>query len=204
MKIKYITRPVFFFTLFFILNMLSGCNRIVNSPPEFPYILMLSIDEVPFGWNRLGGIFPDEPGALISHATSFSPYKNPPYWINISHTITVYPDLDTATTAYTNWEQRYYTEVWQAVQDTNFHPVDSEDIFRFEYWDVQIDEASVRSYTYLQQHGNLIILILANVDNQKLTFAQFEEILSELDAKLQNYQLPASPISFVRSATLAE
>ncbi len=188
MKIKSITLPLFFFTLIYNLNMLSGCSIAINSPPEFPYNLMLSIDEVPFGWNRLGGNFPVEPGAIISHATSFSPYEKPPFGINISHTITIYPDIDTATEMYPEWEQRYFTQAWQSVQDSNFSPANLDDVFRFEYWDVQIEEAPVRSYRYLQQHGNLIILILTNVDNKNLTFPQFEEILSKLDAKLQNYQ----------------
>lgn len=166
----------------------AGCDIASNSPSDFPDTLMLSIDDVPTEWSRLGDKFSEVSGDLISHTSAFSLDTAPPYWRKISQTITIYPDASAAIKAYGKLAQHYFTQAWIPVAETNFKPLNSEDIVRLEFWDVQIEGKPVRSYRFLQQHENLIIDILTNIDNEYLTFAEFEEILGKLDTKLQDYQ----------------
>ncbi|MCP4359023.1 MAG: hypothetical protein GY796_13465, partial [Chloroflexi bacterium] len=116
---------------------------------------------------------------------AYGPDKNMP-WKGISHQIAVYPDEQAASLAYPKWEEQWFTYASESLSST-YHPR-TDDVFRYEYIEMPIDDSWMRSYTYLQRHDNLIILVLANIDGQYLTQDDFEQVLEKLDQKLQTWQ----------------
>ena len=159
-----------------------GCNVSPPPPKDFPYTLMLSQQDLPPGWVRLGGSFPEVEGA-VAHLVAYSPEPDVS-WKAISHRIAIYPDESAAIRAYPTWEE-WFTLAMQAVEPGTFRPLSSSDEYRFEYLDVNINGQPVRSFTYLQRHKNMIILVLVNIDNDYITLEEFIQVLEKLDAKLQ-------------------
>jgi hypothetical protein len=182
-------RPPFTMLCFVLLSafVVSGCRSYATpAPQDFPYELMISILEVPQGWQRKGGSFPEVEGALRTHSTFYGPVTETP-WKFISHDLAVYPSEELAQEAFSRWEGDWFPAVWQPVTD-GYLPVNGDDLFRYEYHDVSMSGRAVRSYRYLQQHDNFVILVLTNVDNDYLTQVMLDEILGKLDQKLQSWE----------------
>jgi len=166
--------------LLLIFMVLSACNM-ASPPKDFPYELMLSYQDLPPGWERLGGSFPDELGA-VSHRVAYSPQPEVS-WKAISHQIAIYPDEVSAMAAYPVWEEQWFRPGWQDVPGAESSLQGINDIYRFGYHDGSIDNISFRSYRFLQLHNNMIILILANADNEFLDLDRLLQVIRSLDSK---------------------
>jgi hypothetical protein len=172
-------------TFFHVLSLivLAGCIIQPMAPSDFPYELMLQPSDLPTGFTRTGGSFPQVEGGY-SHLVGFS--SNPAeIGTGIGHQITIYPDLNSAKEYFTDWEKEWFTPAWHEPA-TTFTPLNADDKFRLACMEVQIDGRSSRSCTYLQQHNNLIVLVYGNINDKVLNYDQFIEMLRRLDSRLPN------------------
>jgi len=149
----------------------------VPSPDEFPYDLMLDPALLPLGWQRLGGSVGEELGG-VSDYVDFGP-DGARTFIKFSHQVTLDPDEQAASDAYTGWEEKWFNTYWATPTEISFMPVNPDDPYQLGFLDASVDEVPLRSYTYLQRHGELIILVLANIDGDLFTSGQFEDILQK-------------------------
>lgn len=56
--------------------------------------------------------------------------------------------------------------------------------------EVKINEMPSRSCELLQLHNNIIILVLTNINSDNIDYTTFEEILTQLDARLPDGDIP--------------
>jgi hypothetical protein len=182
------------FFLVLSLIVLAGCDLQPIAPSDFPYELMLQPSDLPPGFIRTGGSFPQvEDG--YSHLVGFS--SNPEeIATGIGHQITIYPDFDASKAHFSDWEKEWFTPAWHEPSAT-FSPLDSDDKFRLACMDVQFNGKPSRSCTYLQQHNNLIILVYGNMDDKVFTYDQFIEMLGRLDARLpESDEIVPTPVEW--------
>ena len=172
-------KKILFFLL--ILSFISACVFQPFSVPDFPYDLMLQSADLPAGFEHVNGEFPQVPGGF-SHLVA---YSDDPGTVGkgMSHQLTIYPDIDTAEASFANWEREWFTNSWTTPSIT-YTPLDNTDQFELKCMDVQINAYLAQSCTFLQQHNNLIVLVLVNVDNTSINWDQFMETLQKLDERL--------------------
>jgi hypothetical protein len=165
----------------------SGCAIEPMAPSDFPYALMLQASDLPQGFIRTGGSFPQMENAF-SHIVGYS--SNPQkIATGISHQITIYPTSDLAIESFPRWEDEWLTNAW-AEPTESYEPLNPNDISVLKCMDIQIDNNPSQSCTYLQQHENLVILVLANIDSQAINFQQFLNMLDKLDSRLPSAVVP--------------
>ncbi|NJN45011.1 MAG: hypothetical protein HC806_10035 [Anaerolineae bacterium] len=156
MNIKLLTTPNWHRLLsigYIILTFfVTGCSTSSNQI-EFPYDLMLSHQDLPHDWVRVGGSFPEVEGA-ITHLVAYSPEPEIS-WKAISHQIAIYPDERAAKEAFLDWEE-WFTPAMSPVISEPYLPQNQGDSSRLEYLDVSFNGVPVRTYTYLQRHKNMI------------------------------------------------
>ena len=164
-----------------MLFLITGCSFQPISTPDFPYELMLQATDLPNGFERTGGSFPEVPDAF-SHMVGFS---SDPDVIGkgISHRITIYPDVDSAKDSFVQWERESFTQAWLA-PSVIYTPMDVEDQAVLKCMNVQINDGISQSCRFLQQHNNLIILVLANIDSAAINYDEFLKMLQNLDKRL--------------------
>jgi len=170
-------------TLFFLLifSLISGCVFQPSAPLDFPYELMLQSADLPNGFVRMGGSFPEVSDGF-SHLVGFS--SNPDaIGKGISHQITIYPDMESAKDHFPRWESEWLTDAW-TVPSVTYTPMSPDDQNILKCMDLQINSEASQSCTFLQQHNNLIVLVLANIDNTAINYDQFIGMLHNLDARL--------------------
>jgi hypothetical protein len=177
---KFRTMKIIFFHVLSVI-MLAGCSIQPMAPSDFPYELMLQPSDLPAGFTRTGGSFPQvEDG--YSHLVGFS--SNPDeIGTGIGHQITIYPNIDAAKGYFSDWEKEWFTPAWYE-PSIMFTPLDNDDKFRLACMDMQINSRSSKNCTYLQQHNNLIVLVYSNIGDKVLNYDQFMETLKKLDARL--------------------
>lgn len=182
-----------FFVLSFVFAVMSlittACSINIATPPpkDFPFELMLSNDELP-GWTQKYGEFEDVFGA-VAYFVNFQPDSSTT-WKFVSHQITVYPFRSDAQFAFDEWQTKWFRKGSHPETESSFIPQSPDDQFILEWSNWIINGQSLRGYSYLQCHENLIIFIIFNYDGQYLSLSQFDQILAQLDAKLQTYQPP--------------
>ncbi len=167
-----------------------GCNS--NPPPkgvdEFPYGLMVSIFDLTNQFEKTGSEFPEIDGAF-SYAVVYRNRSKKTGAI-FSHQITIYPDSKSANEAYSSWVTKWFNEYWIQPSDSTYTPKSPDDIYQIACMDVIINELPTRSCELLQLHNNLIILVLTNINSDNIDFATFEDILTQLDARLPDGDIP--------------
>lgn len=170
-----------------LMALMSGCAIEPMAPSDFPYDLMLQESDLPQGFVRTGGSFPDTPDAFV-HIVGYS--SNPgKIGSGISHQVAIYPDVETAKTAFSIREGEVFTDVWLEPSNT-YIPLDSNDASILKCMNVQIEDKISQSCRFLQQHNNFIILVLANIDSKVINFNQFIEMLQKLDSRLPSEIVP--------------
>lgn len=176
--------------LLVLLLLSTGCNT--NPPPdgasEFPFDLMVNINDLSNQFELSSNEFPIINGAFSLNET----YRNRSNKTGavFTHQITIYPDSKSANAAYSSWKTEWFNEHWITPKDSIFRPKKIEDSYQLRCMDVIIDELPSRSCRLLQVHNNLIILILTNTNSENIDFPSFEDILSRLDARLPEGDIP--------------
>jgi hypothetical protein len=170
-------------TLFFLLVLFFVLACVVQpfSVPDFPYDPMLQSADLPAGFERVNGEFPHVSGGF-SHLVAYSDEPGV-VGIGISHQLTIYPDIDSAKDSFTNWDKEWFTNSW-TTPSIIYTPLDNTDQYELKCMDVQINTYLAQSCTFLQQHNNMIILVLANIDDTSINWDQFIEALQKLDERL--------------------
>jgi len=172
-----------------VIGIIAAACTIVpaDTSTDFPFQRLMTPEDLPAGWGRAGGEAPEVPGAL-SRSVRFAGSTNPRQeYLSIEHQLTVYPDDQLAQDSYPEWERTWFpTEKWQRPAQATFVPLDPKDQFRFACINVAINGVPLMSCRYLQQHHNLVALIIVNIDNKTMTLEQFEYALKRLDERLQD------------------
>jgi hypothetical protein len=167
-----------------------GCTA--NPPPkgvdDFPYDLMVNIVDLTNKFEYFSSEFPKIDGAFTYSITYVN--KSKMIGSNFSHWVSIYSDSKSANEAYSSWETRWFNEHWTYPSDSTYKPKNSEDIYQIACMDVKINELPTRSCELLQLHNNLIILVLTNINSDNIDFRTFEEILTQLDARLPTEDIP--------------
>jgi hypothetical protein len=153
--------------------------------------LMLSIFDLPAGWNHDKGVEnPKVPGANARiDQFLYSPHQD---WLVISHEVAIYQSADAAKVAYVEWEGTWFPVVggWRRPDEATFVPSDSRDLYRLGC----IDFRTYRSCGLLQQHGRLLSLALVNVDPPAITLEQFEAAMTRVDQRFQGFDVLATSV----------
>ncbi len=169
---------------------ITACASMFNgsSSAEFPFDLMMQVDDLPSGWFNNGGSFPDEPGA-DSRLSAFAKSEDSQFgYRHVIHELSVYSSEELAKKAYPAWETEWFpTNTWKRPAEARFAPKDPNDQVRFACVPVSVNLADVLSCRHLQRHKQIISLILAEIDGKALTLVQLEEALERLDERMQRY-----------------
>ena len=171
----------------FLMIFISGCTIEPMAPLDFPYELMLQSSDLPQGLVRTGGSFPEEEGTF----THIVGYSTSPDRVGkgISHQIRVYPDTDIAYNSFPDWVNIWPSDVWSE-PDTIYVPQNPNNQYSLRCMDVKINGEPSTSCIYIQQHNNLVIIILANIDSELITYQQFMDMLESLDSRLPSSNVP--------------
>jgi len=185
-----------------LLSLWSGvmaCSIVpADTSTDFPFQLLMTPEDLPAEWGRAGSEAPEVPGA-ISRLVGFTGSTDPQQeYLLVKHQLAVYPSEQAGKDAYSMWEQKWFpTITWQRPPEASFEPRDPSDQFRFACINVKINGFPIMTCTYLQQHRNLVSLVLVNVDGKAITLEQFEQALKKLDERLQsvNTETPATTLA---------
>ena len=174
-------------TFIFLMIFTSGCTIEPMAPPDFPYELMLQSSDLPQGFVRTGGSFPEEEG-MFTHIVG---YSSDPDRVGkgISHQVRIYPDADLAKSSFPDWVNIWPADAWNE-PDITYVPQNPEGQYSLRCRNVEINGKPSTSCTYIQQHKNLVIIILANVDSEIINYQQFLDMLESLDSRLPSSEVP--------------
>lgn len=170
-----------------LIVVISGCVIEPMAPSDFPYDLMIQSSDLPQGFIRTGGSFPERPGAFV-HIVGYSSDADQT-GAGISHQLAIYSDIESAKIGFSTREDEVFTDVWSVPPET-YIPLNPSDASILKCMDVQIDNDVSQSCTFLQQHNNIVILILAVIDSKTINFQQFIEMLQKLDSRLPSKIVP--------------
>lgn len=175
----------------FLLISTMSCSLVSSERDKFPYEMMIGLNDLPTGFEYGDSGFPE-----IKDATSYYlTYGRISEEIGalIRHQITIYKDVESAQNSYPDWEDQWFTDSWSTPDESSYIPHDPEDIYLLKCLPTQINERQSQACSLLQLHKNLVILVLTNIDSQNLSFAEFDEILRKLDARLPSDVVPLPP-----------
>jgi len=103
----------------------------------------------------------------------------------VQHQLSVYQTVDAAKQAYPEWEKQWIpTTDWKSPTGVVFQPKDINDLFRLACYSGKVDGQPILFCSYLQQHKNIITLVLAQVDDKNLDVQQLVNALEILDIRL--------------------
>ena len=174
-----------------LLIFILGCLSSTSFAPKFPYGLMISLFDLPKGFEHTDGEFPDIEGG-ISHFVKYA--KNNELGNVISHQITIYPSSEWAKGKYPDWVNQWTTDSWIEISDIKFVPKDSADTFTLKCLDLRVDNSPMKSCRFIQLHKNLIVLILVNFGTNTISYTEFEEVLVKLDQRLPSEEINFSEL----------
>ena len=102
----------------------------------------------------------------------------------ISHQITIYPNIEAAKSSVPVWENKSFTSNWSRPKESKFKPSDPEDFYLLKCLPTQINDRQSQGCRIVQQHKNLVILILVNIDSSNMSFSEMDGVLEKLDSRL--------------------
>jgi hypothetical protein len=142
----------------------------------------MEVNDVPQGWIFTGKDWNKEYGGesyLVAYELD--------NMIGLAHTVSIYPDEESAKNAYKELETREFQvlEVWPGA---NFIPSDLNDDYKFECQQILSDK-SIISCSYLQRHKLLISDVLITFDNDFVSFADINKMLRSVDGKLNSVDM---------------
>ncbi|MBI9044075.1 MAG: hypothetical protein JEZ06_06295 [Anaerolineaceae bacterium] len=174
---KYILNRTYITILLFSI---IGCNLLSNMQDEFPYELMIGLDDFSEDFIYGNSGFEELEGAK-SFYISYRKKKDEVGSL-MSHQITIYSDIDSAKNNIPVWENRLFTNDWFNSKESKFLPSNPEDYYTIRCLLEKINEEDFLCCRVLQQHKNLVIRIIVNINNKNHSFSEFDEILKKLDA----------------------
>lgn len=173
-----------------LLLSLWACIAFPGSESDFPFQLLMIPQDLPIGWFRDGGDFPEVPGADtrgIFFSGSTDPNKE---YILISHTLSVYTTEAEAENAYIDWEMDIFpTTDWKQPEDISYFPEYAQDQYKLACINVSINENPIKVCRYLRQHLNLISMVFANIDDEAISLSELEDTLGQVDERMQDYTM---------------
>jgi len=170
-----------------LLISIFGCGILPTASDDFPYDLMIGLADLPKGFEYGDSGFPEIEGAKSFYLTYGR--ETDKLGALIRHQITIYPNIESAQSSFPIWENEWFTNSWSQPKESKFKPSNPEDIHSLKCLPTQIDDRQSQSCRMLQQHKNLVILVLVNIDSENMSFAEFDAVLQRLDSRL-----PVDPI----------
>jgi hypothetical protein len=138
---------------------------------------------------------PDVPDAVIW----YSGFGAPDYLqssVAIDQQVTEFASVDEARAHYATWEASLFpTETWRVPEGFEFSPGNSGDRFKLACVPTSLSQPSRLACRHLQQHENIVSILMANIDESHLTLAQVNIIINDLDARLAVYAGPSIAIT---------
>jgi hypothetical protein len=121
-----------------------------------------------------------------SYNIEFSNSKASPGFVLVQHQLSVYQTVDAAKKAFPDWEKQWIpTSEWTTPDDFNFQPKDKSDLFRMACVSGKVDGQPMLFCRYIQQHDNMVTLVLSKLGTNSLTLEQLINALEILDLRLQ-------------------
>jgi len=104
----------------------------------------------------------------------------------ISHHLTLFPNSEEALTYFKQAQKAFIpTAHWQTPTQIVLQPLSGEDAY-----ELKCESSSISSSacTYIQQHGSLLIIVLANIQPpEMLTWQEFKQILNTIDTRMNQW-----------------
>jgi hypothetical protein len=158
--------------------------------------IVIRPEDLPRGWVPIGPAPLERVGQdtliwLAAYASADDPGRST---ITIQQQLTIFPTTQSAMDAYDQWFIKWFpTGAWALPPESHFTPRQPSD--KYHYACLFVAGASVTSCGQLQQHANLVSLVIANIDGHSMTLAQFEQVLNNIDARMtaSNNPAPTTP-----------
>ena len=161
---------------------------------SFPFDLMIGIDDLSYDYRFNSGDYPKVEGAISYIAIYGRTSKE--LATSILHQLTIYPDSELAARDFSTWEDKWFTNDWIPIEESRFKPNNLEDLYLLKCLPAG-SESWGQSCRFLQLHGNLIILVGTTINEESnLSFAEFDEVLRKLDARLPTENVPMPPYDY--------
>ena len=165
-----------------------GCGITSNVQDDFPYDLMIGLADLSEDFEYKGSHFPEIEGAKSFYITYGK--KSGELGALISHQITIYPDIKSAKDSIPIWENQSFTKNWLQPKESLFIPSDSDDFYAFKCLPTKINDRESQGCTSIQQHKNLVVLVIVNIDSENLSFSEFDNVMKKLDSRLPSEVVP--------------
>jgi hypothetical protein len=171
-----------------LLFTILGCGTISNLQDDFPYDLMIGLADLPQNFEYRNSGFEEVEGGKSFYVTYGK--KSGETGAVVSHQITIYPDIESAKRSIPTWENQLFTKNWSQPKESLFRPGNPDDFYELKCLPTQINERKSQGCRMLQQHNNLVVLILVNIDSENISYTEFDRILEKLDARLPSETIP--------------
>lgn len=169
-----------------LLTILTACQPAPPGDILFPTQALMQVEDLPNLWVWNGSSAVRVPDALTSHDTSFSAPNINKDLIPISHQIAVYADPQAARDSLPWWEEEWLPgDEWQTPPESTFTPADPADNYRLGCIPIRSGQVDMLACRSIQQHASLVSVVVAQIDNHAISFAQFDYALRQIDTRLQ-------------------
>jgi hypothetical protein len=160
-----------------------GCGS--ATPIQFPTEFQLRGSDLPRYFHWQGEEFPRVSGATVSKRDTYSAATGRrDEYLFIKHQITVYPSESIAEDSFSQWRDDWFPTGPQLLPDAiRFDPRDPRDQYMAGCHPATINGNKIDNCVFLQQHTEMIFLLIANVDGNRITHDLLEDILDKLDAQ---------------------
>ena len=109
--------------------------------------------------------------------------------VAVKHELTLFENDTAAQEAYSEEVDKLFpTASWLPEHDFAFSPVDRNDQSRFACLPASPRPGGLRSCALIQQHGEFISIVRANIDGSRLTFQDVERAIVGIDSRLTQWE----------------
>jgi len=144
--------------------------------------------DLPDGWVFASEYYNKEMGG-INYVVGYQ-FGDKDTSLSISHELTTYKDVEAGKTAFVEWYRKWFNQYWLPMQNFHFQPTDLDDLYRYGCMSSLMNNLPITSCTFLQQHRQVVSLILVDTDRKAMTFDQMLKILQNIDNRLNKEVLP--------------
>lgn len=158
----------FLLIILLISLLFSGCAVSQQQAIKFPFELMLGIPDLSLQFEHTYSNLQEIEGG-VSYEIKYAKVDYFPGSI-VDHQISIYQDPQTASENYFIMEKEYFNDAWVKSSELFFSPHAKDDIFRMGCMDLTFDGVPTKSCQLLQLHNNLVIMVIANINEKNIDF----------------------------------
>lgn len=180
--------------LAFLIVGLSACS--ILSSKSIPAGVQLDLSDLPKYFYLDGYESRDVSDALTSRLVSYLASSSQGYdYLFVKQQMTLYESVEDARRGFDEMEDRRFpTEAWISPQEVDFRPASKRDLYRDGCIHSIIDGEEIQSCLFLQQHDELVSLVIVNIDGRYINFEMVNSVLMSVDRRLNGGELPQDTV----------